>query len=97
MKAILVIMASKLGTPGLLGIPDNKADAVSLSNILNIVYQIAAIIAVIVIVVAGIRYSVSSGDAKSVAESKNAIIYALIGLVVVAAAFAITNTAMKFL
>jgi hypothetical protein len=71
------------------GIPKLTADAV-LSSTLNTVYFVAGIIAVIVIIVAGYMYVVSAGDSAAVTKAKNAILYAVIGLVVIILAFAIT-------
>lgn len=48
-------------------------------RILSIVIGVAA---VIVLIVAGIQYMTSGGDANGVNNAKNAIIYALIGLLV---------------
>lgn len=39
-------------------------------------------IAIIVIIVAGLMYTISSGDSGKVAAAKNTIIYAVVGLVV---------------
>lgn len=44
----------------------------------------AGVAAVIMIVVAGIRYITSGGDASGVKGAKDAIIYAVVGLIVVA-------------
>jgi hypothetical protein len=52
-------------------------------NILSIVVGIAA---VIMIIVAGFRYITSSGKEENVKTAKNTILYAIIGLVVVALA-----------
>ena len=60
-------------------------------NILNTIYLWIGIIAVIVIVIGGIRYIISTGDSNKIASAKGAIMYAIIGLIVVLAAFAITN------
>lgn len=62
-----------------------------LSNLLNTVYFWAGIIAVIVIVVAGFIYVTSQGEASKVAQAKNAILGSVIGLIVIALAFVITN------
>lgn len=55
----------------------------------NIVAGVTAIIAVVVIIVAGITMTLSGGDSSKVQKSRDAIIYAAIGLVVVALARAI--------
>jgi len=59
-------------------------------NILNTAYLIAGIVAVVMIIYAGIQYTTSSGDAKKVEQAKNTILYSIIGLVVVLLAFFIT-------
>lgn len=75
--------------PGDIGIPKITADA-ALSGILNTIYVVGGIIAVIAIVIGGFRYVVSQGDATSITKAKNTILYAVIGLIVIAAAFAVT-------
>ncbi len=62
-----------------------------LKNILNIVYFIAGTVAVIVIIVAGMLYVTSSGDSGRVSKAKNLLTYSIVGLVIIIAAFAITN------
>lgn len=62
-----------------------------ISNILNIAYFIAGIIAVIVIIIAGMMYTGSSGDAQAVSRAKNLMLYSIVGLIVIGLAFAITN------
>jgi hypothetical protein len=44
---------------------------------------VAGIIAVIMMIVGGIRYITSSGDANAVSSAKNTVIYSAVGLVVV--------------
>jgi len=53
---------------------------------LNLFSAIIGIIAVVMIMVAGLKYITSQGEAAAVASAKNSIIYAAIGLVVVALA-----------
>jgi uncharacterized membrane protein YjfL (UPF0719 family) len=62
-----------------------------LQNTLNIVYMAAGIAAVIVIIVGAIIFASSAGNSSSVVKGKNMVVYAVVGLVVVIAAFAITN------
>lgn len=60
-------------------------------NILNIVFTWVAVIAVIVIIIGGILYMTSQGDPGKIQRAKGAILYAVIGLVIVLLAFAIVN------
>lgn len=70
-------------------IPTTSAEVV-LNTALNSVYMVAGIVAVIVIIIAGYMYVTSQGDSSAVTKAKNAILYAVIGLVVIILAFAIT-------
>lgn len=62
-----------------------------LHNGLNIAYFVAGTASVIVIIIAGIMYATSSGDAGRVARAKNMLVYSIAGLVVILVAFAVTN------
>lgn len=53
---------------------------------LNLFSAIVGIIAVVMIIVGGIQYITSGGDSGNVTKAKNTILYAVIGLVVVALA-----------
>ncbi len=70
------------------------SDANVITGLLNAVYFWAGLIAVGVIVVAGFYYVSSSGDAQKIVRAKNAILYSVIGLVVILSAFVITNTVL---
>ena len=67
----------------------------ALRNILNTAYFWATVIAVIAIIIAGFFYTTSMNNPNQVARAKNAILYAIVGLVVVIMAFAITNFVME--
>ncbi len=55
-------------------------------DIVNIFSLIVGIVSVIMIIYGGFRYVTSGGDSGNVSSAKNTIIYAIIGLVVVALA-----------
>ena len=57
-----------------------------ITNIVNIFSVVVGIIAVIMIIYGGFRYITSGGDSNHVGSAKNTIIYAIIGLVIVALA-----------
>lgn len=88
---ILQTMAGLLGSAEENGIPNNQFTQASLDNIVNLVGFVAGVIAVIVVVIAGINYSLSSGDPQKTAKAKNTIIYAVTALVIISIAFAITK------
>lgn len=60
-------------------------------NIINVVLGIIGVVTVFVVVIGGIMYVVSAGDAGRMATGKNMILYGIIGLVVALLAFAIVN------
>lgn len=64
---------------------------VLLQNIINLLIVIAGIIAVIMIIIGGIRYTTSAGDAGQTKSARDTIIYAVAGLVVAIMSFAIVN------
>lgn len=55
-------------------------------TIVNFLSAIVGIVAVIMIIVGGLRYVTSGGNDSSVTAAKNTILYAIIGLVIVALA-----------
>lgn len=54
--------------------------------IINIFSIVVGVVAVIMIIIGGLKYITSSGDSNNVTSAKNTILYAIIGLVVVALA-----------
>lgn len=71
-------------------IPQVPAEDI-LGNVLRLVYFTSAIICIVTIIIAGIMYSISNGDSGKVKNAKDAILYAVVGLVVVMFAFLITG------
>ena len=55
-------------------------------TIINLLSAVVGIVAVVMIIVGGLRYITSGGNDTSVTSAKNTILYAIIGLVVVALA-----------
>jgi hypothetical protein len=76
-------------------IPHTAANSTAISNALNIVFAFSASIAVLIIVISGFRYIVAHGDPNATAQAKNGILYALIGLIVVMAAYSIVTFVVK--
>lgn len=60
-------------------------------TVVNVLLFLLGAIAVIMIIIGGIRYATSNGDAAQVKSAKDAIMYAVIGLVVAIMAYAIVN------
>ena len=62
-----------------------------IKTVVNILLFILGAIAVIMIVVGGIRYTISNGESGAITGAKNTILYAVIGLIVAMLAYSIVN------
>lgn len=62
-----------------------------IKDVVNLLLYVLGIIAVIMIVVGGIRYTTSGGDSSGTKAAKDTIMYAVIGLIVAMLSFAIVN------
>lgn len=65
-------------------------------KVINILSWIVGVVSVVMIIIAGFKYVTSGGNDSSVASAKNTILYAVVGLVIVAMAqvivrFVLTN------
>lgn len=72
-------------------LPKPQANQDTLNTVLSIVFVTIGALAVLMIVIGGVRYITSQGEPTKMAEAKNMILYALIGLVIAALAGAIVN------
>jgi hypothetical protein len=88
MNALWNFAANKIN-PDQINVPTLSADQV-VHNTLNAVYFWGGVVCVIVIVVAGYLYVTSAGNAATIKKAKDAIFGAVIGLVLMLMAFAIT-------
>lgn len=68
-----------------------------LKTVINWLLSLVAILALAALIIGGILYIVSIGDEKMAAKAKKAIMYAIIGLIVVGMSFAIITTIETFL
>lgn len=64
-------------------------------SMLQIALGIAGGVAVIIIMLAGLKYVTSQGDPAAVSKAKNTILYAAIGLAVIAFAFTIVTFVVR--
>lgn len=62
-----------------------------LANVINTLLFAAGAVSVIMIIVGGLKYTLSQGEEKAAAGAKDTILYAVVGLVVSVMAFAIVN------
>jgi hypothetical protein len=59
--------------------------------LVNTLLFVVGALSTVMIIVGGIFYAISSGDASKITKAKNTIMYAVVGLVVAFLAFAIIN------
>jgi hypothetical protein len=64
---------------------DNPSQTLNgvVKNIVNLISVIIGFVAVFMIIFAGFRYVTSGGDSTAISNSKNTLLYAIIGLVIV--------------
>lgn len=67
------------------------------SSILNVVMLIAAVLVFAYLIFGGIQWITSGGDKGKAEEARNKITAAIIGLIIVAASYAIINLIVNFL
>ena len=63
-------------------LPRGDASPATIENVLNIVFVILGAIAVMMVVIGGIKYAASQGDPQAISKAKGTIIYAIVGLLV---------------
>ena len=87
--------ATRYTDPNREGVKNDSGQSTDLMNILqiiiNVVLGIIGFIAVAMIIVGGVQYTTSAGDAAKVTKAKNTILYGIVGLVIALLAFAIVN------
>ena len=86
------LMIGAIDRPG--GVPDASADGI-LDGVLNLVFIVITAISFIVIIIQGVKYSLSSGEPEKTTQARNGIIYALVGLVIAISAWSIVNFAIS--
>jgi len=59
--------------------------------VVNILFFVLGAIAVVMIIIGGIKFTVSNGDSSAITSAKNTILYAIVGLVVALLAYAIVR------
>lgn len=68
---------------------DNVSSMVRI--IINTLLIVLGMIAVVMIVIGGIRYTTSNGDSSAIKGAKDTILYAVVGLIVAIMSYAIVN------
>ena len=64
------------------GIPKVQATGTQVHEVLSIVFGAFAAVAVLMLVIAGLRFVTANGDPAEINKARSTIIYALVGLVI---------------
>lgn len=67
------------------------------STIVNLLFYVAAFLAIVYLIIGGVRWITSKGDKTAVEGARKQIVASIIGLVVVAAAFLILKVVFSIL
>ena len=76
-------------------LPQASLDQSAVQTVLQFIFGIAGAVALIIIVIASFKYTISRGDSNAVKNAKETIIYAIVGLVLTMSAYAITQFAFN--
>ena len=84
-------------TPGNCSNNDDANTKISnfIRRVVNLLSAVVGVVAVIMIIVGGLRYITSGGNDTSVTGAKNTILYAIIGLIIVALAQLIVRFTLR--
>jgi len=72
-----------------------KALPKTIEIVVNLLFFILGVIAVIMLIVGGIKFTTSNGDSGQIKSAKDTILYAIIGLVVALLAYAIVRFVLQ--
>ena len=67
-----------------------------IKNVVNLLLYVLGVIAVIMIIIGGIRYATSDGDSGNLKSAKDTILYSVVGLVIGLLAYTIVNFVIKW-
>ncbi len=73
------------------GLPGGTDTTVVQTNIVNFILYVVGILAVVMVIVAGVQMTTSAGDPGAVKKAKMTMMYAIVGLVIAVLAYAIVN------
>jgi hypothetical protein len=95
MRSLLASLVGKLAAtvPSLnVNVPNQGEQSLDtpITNLLNTVYFLAGAVCVIIIITAGITYVTSAGNPQAITKAKNTIIGAVVGIIIIIMAYAIT-------
>ncbi|MBR3319227.1 hypothetical protein IKG06_01825 [Candidatus Saccharibacteria bacterium] len=67
----------------------------TVTNIINAILYVVGVLAVVMVIIGGVKYTTSGGDQAAVTSAKNTILYGVVGLIIAILAYAIVNFVVK--
>lgn len=80
---------------GDINIPQNSLGDDAIKNGLQIFFQIAGAVAMLIIAIGAFKYVISRGDPNSIKNAKETIIYAAVGLIITITGYGIVTFVIK--
>jgi len=87
---IIANLSNVCGDSGSCGLPTTHTDS-AIQNVLTIVFGVVGALALLMIVMGGLRYITADGSPEKAAKARDSVIYALVGLTIALIAEAIVN------
>ncbi len=79
------------------GSPDNPSIASVVNRILEYLFPLAGLLAVIFIIQGGYMWIISAGDPSKVKQAQGTLTWAVIGLIVILVIFSVLQAILKFM
>lgn len=94
-----LLLQTAIGAVDNMGTVDDSGEDLteSIKIILSAVIGVLGLVCVVVMIIGGINYMTSTGDAGKVKKAKDTILYGLIGLIVCVLAFALVQFVINIL
>ncbi len=77
--------------------PDNGDVMPIIQSVTNWLLGIAGALAVVFLIIGGVQYVISAGNPTSAEKAKKTIIYALVGIIIIAASLFLVNVVLKLI
>lgn len=91
MPGVLRILAVGQVDPNAVGVPEVALNDTTIANIMSAVFVLVGALAVFFLLVGAARYVSANGEAPKVAQAKNTILYALVGLILSTLGFTVVQ------
>lgn len=88
---ILTLLSQFADSLSVAPLPQVTPGPSTIETVLHVVFVILGAISLLVITIAGLRFIISRGDAQRVKQAREAILYAIVGLIVAASGYAIVG------